>query len=84
MLRDFHLRHYFSATFKKKDGTEISYMEYFETKYGLKITELNQPLLFSNRTNREQRGLHLHQTDFMGERKIAIHSFIKIAFFFIS
>ena len=33
------------STFKKKDGSEIIYREYFMQQYGVRINEKNQPLL---------------------------------------
>lgn len=34
-------------TFKKADGSEISYLEYYENQYQIKITDSKQPLLVS-------------------------------------
>ena len=36
-----------SSTFKKFDGTEISFVEYYATNYEKKINDLQQPLLIS-------------------------------------
>ncbi|XP_078258850.1 piwi-like protein 4 [Rhinoraja longicauda] len=34
-------------TFKKKDGTEISYVDYYSQQYDASISDLNQPMLVS-------------------------------------
>ncbi|KAG8455995.1 hypothetical protein GDO86_001978 [Hymenochirus boettgeri] len=36
------------STFKKADGTEISFAEYYRKQYNLEITDLNQPALSHN------------------------------------
>ncbi|CAH2225451.1 piwi 4 [Pelobates cultripes] len=34
-------------TFKKKDGSEISYVDYYKQQYNLSLTDLHQPMLVS-------------------------------------
>lgn len=43
------------STFKKKDGSSISYKEYFKQKYNLRIHDDNQPMLLSQSKPREIR-----------------------------
>lgn len=35
------------STFPKKDGTRVSYMEYYQKRYGITIRERNQPMLLT-------------------------------------
>lgn len=44
-----------SSTFKKFDGTEISFVEYYATNYEKKINDLQQPLLISRPKKREEK-----------------------------
>ncbi|XP_030750694.1 piwi-like protein Siwi [Sitophilus oryzae] len=44
-----------NSTFKKRDGSEISYRKYFEERYKVKITVPNQPMLVSRSKPREIR-----------------------------
>nr|XP_056714838.1 piwi-like protein 4 [Euleptes europaea] len=39
-------------TFKKRDGTEISYEDYYKQQYDIIITDLNQPMLVSQLKNK--------------------------------
>ncbi|XP_076274954.1 piwi-like protein Siwi [Rhynchophorus ferrugineus] len=43
------------SKFKKRDGTEISYRQYFEERYRVRITRNNQPMLISRSKPREIR-----------------------------
>ncbi|XP_045460997.1 piwi-like protein Siwi [Harmonia axyridis] len=43
------------STFKKKDGSEISYKQYYYERYKIKIQVDNQPLLVSKAHERERR-----------------------------
>ncbi|XP_078512091.1 piwi-like protein 4 [Lissotriton helveticus] len=36
-----------TKTFKKSDGTEISYVDYYKNQYEVVVTDLNQPMLVS-------------------------------------
>eukprot|EP00095_Tigriopus_kingsejongensis_P009109 maker-scaffold150_size309978-snap-gene-1.13 protein:Tk09109 transcript:maker-scaffold150_size309978-snap-gene-1.13-mRNA-1 annotation:"giwi protein" len=47
-------------TFKRKDGSEVSFKDYFFSKYKLKITDDRQPLLVSNPKPRDIRGGRTH------------------------
>lgn len=42
-------------TFKMKDGSEISYMQYYKQKYNIRIKEIKQPLLVSRSKARDRR-----------------------------
>lgn len=44
------------SSFTRKDGTIITYMDYFFERYGIKIRDPNQPLLISMPTDRDRRG----------------------------
>lgn len=44
-----------SSTFKKKDGSEISYKDYYQTKYQIKIQDMYQPMLVSKSKPRDRR-----------------------------
>uniref|UniRef100_A0A670Y3Z4 Piwi like RNA-mediated silencing 4 n=1 Tax=Pseudonaja textilis TaxID=8673 RepID=A0A670Y3Z4_PSETE len=51
-------------TFQKRDGTQISYEDYYKQQYDVVITDLNQPMLVSQLKNRgncsaEPRVVHL-------------------------
>ncbi|XP_008573812.1 PREDICTED: piwi-like protein 4 [Galeopterus variegatus] len=51
-------------TFKKRDGTEITYVDYYEQQYNITLSDLNQPLLVSllkskRNDNTEARIAHL-------------------------
>ncbi|XP_072043848.1 piwi-like protein 1 [Amphiura filiformis] len=43
------------STFKKFDGTEISFVEYYKTNYEKNIEDMDQPLLISRPKKREER-----------------------------
>lgn len=43
------------STFKKKDGTDISYCTYYQEKYGITIRDMHQPLLVSKSRPRDRR-----------------------------
>ena len=43
-----------SDGFDKKDGTHVSFAEYFSTQYKVKITDMNQPLLVSTNSRSGQ------------------------------
>ncbi|CAH0747836.1 unnamed protein product [Bemisia tabaci] len=43
------------STFKMKDGTIISYCDYFQNKWGITIRDLNQPMLIHKSKARELR-----------------------------
>ncbi|OXU31859.1 hypothetical protein TSAR_014087, partial [Trichomalopsis sarcophagae] len=44
-----------ASTFKKKTGEEISYSEYYKTKYHLRIKDMRQPLLVSRSRSKDRR-----------------------------
>ena len=44
------------ATFPRKDGSLQTFANYYETKYGIKVTDLRQPLLVSMPKERDRRG----------------------------
>ncbi|XP_058800453.1 WASH complex subunit 4-like [Phymastichus coffea] len=44
-----------SSTFKKKDGTDITYRDYYQEKYGIRIGDMSQPLLVSKSKPRDRR-----------------------------
>lgn len=43
------------TTFDKKDGSKISYADYYQQRYNLKIKDLQQPMLISRAKDREIR-----------------------------
>jgi aubergine-like protein len=43
------------ATFRKKTGEEISYTDYYLSRYNITIQNLQQPLLVSRSTQRDRR-----------------------------
>ncbi|CAL1300079.1 unnamed protein product [Larinioides sclopetarius] len=43
------------STFKTKDGSEISFIDYYKRSYDIQIKDLNQPLLLSKGKKRETR-----------------------------
>lgn len=44
-----------NSKFEKSDGTSISYVEYYQTRYNLRITQPQQPMLVSRAKKREIR-----------------------------
>ncbi|XP_008216870.1 piwi-like protein Siwi isoform X2 [Nasonia vitripennis] len=44
-----------SSTFRKKTGEEISYVQYYRSRYNLNIREMRQPLLVSKSKPRDRR-----------------------------
>jgi len=44
-----------SDTFPKRDGSMISYAQYYKEKYGITIKDLNQPLIISMPSKQDQR-----------------------------
>ncbi|XP_028372573.1 piwi-like protein 4 [Phyllostomus discolor] len=49
--------------FRKRDGTEITYVDYYKQQYGITLSDLHQPMLVSllknQRNNAEARMVHL-------------------------
>lgn len=43
------------STFKKKNGEEISYCDYYQSKYQIRIRDVRQPLLVSRSKPRDRR-----------------------------
>lgn len=43
------------STFKKKNGEEITYCAYYESKYQIRIRDVRQPLLVSRSKPRDRR-----------------------------
>lgn len=50
-----------SHTFPRRDGTEISYVQYFKERYNLNIQDKQQPMLVSNPTKADVRRGFTHQ-----------------------
>jgi len=44
-----------SDKFPRRDGSEITYIQYYQERFGIKITDLKQPLIVSMPTKQEQR-----------------------------
>jgi len=49
-------------TFDRNDGTKISFKDYYETQYSLKIKDLRQPLIVSKSKARKVIELFIHMT----------------------
>ena len=45
----------FLRRFPRRDGSEITYIQYYQERFGIKITDLKQPLIVSMPTKQEQR-----------------------------
>ena len=43
------------STFRKKNGEEISYCDYYNTRYNIVISDMQQPLLVSRSKPRDRR-----------------------------
>lgn len=43
------------STFPKKDGTMVSYMEYYEKRYGIRIKMRNQPMLLTRNKPKDRQ-----------------------------
>jgi aubergine-like protein len=46
---------FFSASFERKDGSSITYRDYFRDRYKLDIKELKQPMLISMPKDKDRR-----------------------------
>lgn len=45
----------FSATFEKKDGSRISFKDYYQERYNITVRNLNQPMLISMPKDKDKR-----------------------------
>jgi aubergine len=54
------------STFDKKDGTKISYKDYYQQVYQVRITDLRQPILVAKPTAKDARGKR-NNTDLIPE-----------------
>lgn len=60
-------------TFEKKDGTKISFKDYFEQQYKLNIRELNQPLLVSENLKTGMTDAHRADFRLMKDLSVVLH-----------
>jgi hypothetical protein len=47
---------FFTDTFLKKDGSAVRFADYFQQRYNLKCTDMNQPMLISMPKEKDRRG----------------------------
>ena len=55
---NFTLKMYFfaiSATFDKKDGSKVSFKDYYQERYNITVNNMNQPMLISMPKDKDKR-----------------------------
>ena len=46
---------FFSATFDRKDGSSISFAQYYKERYNIAISNMSQPMLISMPKDKDKR-----------------------------